>query len=53
LRARRIARTIAAVFCAWCGLRVGVAAVVIAGVVTYHAFCWERRACLVERAKWN
>ena len=37
-------------FCAWCGQRVGVEAVVIAKVVTYHMLCWERRAYLVEPA---
>jgi len=26
--------------------------VVIAGVAVYHLVCWERRACLIESAKW-
>jgi hypothetical protein len=39
-------------WCAWCGKLV-VRGVVIAGVVIYHLICWERRACLIERAKSN
>lgn len=43
----------AAVLCAWCGKPVGVEAVVIAKMVTYHLLCWERREWLVERTKLN
>ena len=43
----------AAVWYAWRGKLVGVEAVVIAKVVTYHLLCWKRGTWLGEREKWN
>ena len=40
----------AVVPCAWRGQRVGIEAVVIAKVGSYHSLCWERRSWVVERA---
>jgi len=39
-------------WCAWCGEPVA-AGLVLVKVVAYHLLCWERRACLLERAKSN
>jgi len=39
-------------WCAWCGKPVSVG-VIVAGVVTYHEFCWARRARLVGLEAWR
>jgi hypothetical protein len=39
-------------WCVWCGVPAN-AGLVLARVVAYHLLCWEWRACLVERTKWD